>query len=43
MSVEVLGTWPVTIGIEKEEEQWREEEWNMGEEGLRAILNRLDI
>ena len=43
MHAGVLGTWPVTAGIEKEEEQWREEEWNTGKEGSRTISNRLDI
>jgi len=43
MPVEVLGTWPVIVEIEEEEEQWRGEEWNMEEEVSREILNKLDI
>jgi len=35
----VLGTWPVTAEIKEEEEQWREEEWNIEEESLREIWN----
>ena len=33
----VLGTWPITVEIEEEEGQSREEEWNMEEEGLRRF------
>jgi len=43
MLVGVLGIWLIIAGIEEEEEQWRGEEWNMGEECSRAILNKLDI
>ena len=38
MLVEDLGTWPVTVGTEGEKDQWREGEWNIGEEGLRRFM-----
>ena len=37
MLVEALGTWPVIVEIGEEEDQWMEEEWNMGEEGSRRF------
>jgi len=36
MLVEVLGTWPVIVGIGDREVEWqREKGWNMKREGLR--------
>ena len=41
--VEVLGTWPVTVGTEGEEDRWRGGEWNMGEEGSRRFTIKKTI
>ena len=38
MPVGVSGTWLGTAGIGEEEDQWREEEWNMVEEGSRRFM-----
>ena len=43
MSVGNLGIWPIIAKTREEEEQWKGEEWNMEEEGLRIISNRSDI
>jgi len=37
MPAEDSGIWPVTIGIEEEEDRWIEEGWNMGEDELRRL------
>ena len=38
MPVENSDTWPTTIGIEEEGDQWMEGGWNMVEEELRRFL-----
>jgi len=43
MLVGVLGTWSIIAETGEEEERWKEKEWNMEREDLRAILNRSDI
>ena len=43
MPAEDLDIWPITVGIEKEEEQWRGGEWSMEKEGLRRFMIKRTI
>ena len=43
MLVGDLDTWPVIVGIGKEREQWREEEWSMEEKESRRYMNTRTI